>query len=211
MKNVMFIGKMCSGKTTCADTLCEEFGYKKLSLATPIKLIVQNEDKLDFILGTEIFPYLELSSAEQGRFREICKHSFTIPSDGPKYRERLQWLGTDGIRRQINDKVWINLLLNRVESEPDTLWTIDDVRFVNEYQALLPQFIPMLILVKPSIQITRITNLYPDADLSIVTHASEMEFELIRGLAGPDVGCINGNLPLDTMKAALIETIKGLN
>lgn len=211
MKNVMFIGKMCSGKTTCADTLCEAFGYKRLSLASPIKLIIQNEDKLDFILGTEIFPYLELSSAEQGRFREICKHSFTIPSKGPKYRERLQWLGTDGIRKQIDDKTWINLLLNRVSSEPDTLWAVDDVRFVNEYQMLASAFVPMIVLVKPATQILRITNLYGEFEPSILTHASEMEFELIRGLAGPDVGCVNGNLPLDAMKTSLLETIKGLN
>lgn len=207
----MFIGKMCSGKTTCADTLCENFGYKKLSLATPIKLIIQNEDKLDFILGTEIFPYLDLSSAEEGRFREICKRAFTIPSEGPKYRERLQWLGTDGIRKQIDDKVWINLLLNRVNSEPETSWVVDDVRFVNEYQMLVNTFIPMIVLVKPATQIFRITKLYGDFDPSILTHASEMEFGLIFGLAGPDVGYVNGNLPLDVMKTALIEKIKGLN
>ncbi len=211
MKDIMFIGKMCSGKTTCADTLCEAFGYKRISLASPIKLIIQNEDKLDFILGTEIFPYLELSSAEQGRFREICKRSFLIPSEGPKYRERLQWLGTDGIRKQIDDKVWVNLLLNRVNSEPETSWAVDDVRFVNEYLILDDTFVPMIVLVKPATQIFRITSLYGDFDPNILTHASEMEFELIRGLAGPDVKCVNGNLPLDTMKTALIETIKGLN
>jgi len=41
--NIMFVGKMGTGKTILSDKICNEFGYKMISFASPLKILAKEK------------------------------------------------------------------------------------------------------------------------------------------------------------------------
>lgn len=210
MQNLMFVGKMCSGKTTCANIVSEVFGYTPIALADPIKHVVYGLNKgedAEELLRKHIFSLVNLSVKQEDTFRRLAREVGDIPATGTKLRERLQFFGTDGGRQQVDDNIWIRCLLARITT--DKPWAVDDVRFLNEYEQLRHKFKPVVLSVNPDIQHIRLTRLYGKYDPKVLEHASESDFDQIRtrAILGGDALHLDANLQLDLMRAALIDLL----
>ena len=207
MKNIMFIGKMCSGKTYCADILTKH-GYTKLSLATPIK---EMEAGLDDAHGAMEFAELvypqfkyfkHYTEYQLNAMMKVLREAKKIPSELPKSRKRLQYIGTEGGRMQVDDKLWIKILQGKMEDREDGLWVVDDVRFKNEYTQLSALFTPVKISITQELQMERIHRLYPGFDEEALNHASETELESIDTEL-----TLDGSLSYDETEKLLLEII----
>jgi hypothetical protein len=134
-----FCGRMRSGKTELAK-VCEEFGYKRLYFALPLKQLCadildisidglneakNNNTDIGLFLGDDICTILsEETDIPLESVRETC-YGKTLNN----VREMLQFIGTDLIRKYNTD--WH---VNRVRQMIDTNYdyVLDDVRFPNE-------------------------------------------------------------------------------
>ena len=110
-------GKAGSGKDTCAGFLVDR-GYVRRGFADPLK------DAVRAIFG--------LTDAQLfGAEKEVVD-----PFWGKSPRRIMQLLGTEAVRNQIDDDVWIKSMLRFAESSPRPI-VVPDVRFPNEANAIL--------------------------------------------------------------------------
>ena len=156
---IAFAGRLNSGKTELAK-ICEDFGYKRLYFALPLKqlcakLIGVTIDEMNKLKRDETEINLELNS-------EACKlisKETLIPYHlvAEKclkrplidVREVLQFIGTDLIREY--DPDWhVNKVIEMIK--PDEKYVIDDVRFRNEYKALMKLGAVTWFIVRPDIK-----------------------------------------------------------
>ena len=186
---------MCSGKTTVADYLLKEISNsKKLTLAGPIYDLVDNLDDTDWkvLVDAYILPYYDPRDAIERRmnldvsedfylkWQKILFETKFIPAEKPKSRKRLQFLGTDGARERIDDKIWIKIAAEKARQEPDTTWTIEDCRFKNEFEYFENAgWQPIFLYMSKETQEKRIKKLYGEFDGSILKHSSETEIDKI--------------------------------
>lgn len=150
-------GKKKSGKDTIANFLVKDHGFKKLSLATPLKdLIVKvfkidkdllyNENKKDEHLDY----FITIDYHHLDKIREIVSEEWGFPIDyetrenieefhGKEIktpRQLMQTIGTDLIRKHIRDDVFIVLLLEQIKKTERPI-VIADARLQNERETLL--------------------------------------------------------------------------
>jgi hypothetical protein len=201
---------MASGKTVCSNYLVENHNYNKISLAEPIYWIVNNLNKESSInlYYHYLDPYINppLTYDNQIKIINLIEKIKKIPNEKPKPRKRLQWFGTDGIRKQICDTMWIDILLNRISKNPEKKYVVDDVRFPNELEILKKNnFIIVKLEVDSHIQRERLQHLYGKFDESILYHDSEKDIEKLKG----DI-TINANTPLKIMFQDLKKGLKGV-
>ena len=133
MARVAFAGPRGTGKTTLAEYLVQRYGFTRRSLATPIKRIIaecpQNSyERYQYLLrwAAELFPGRIVL---QARFATEAARVFAAERDPGR---RAQLLGTD-VARALDQEVWIRYLLEHLPPGPVV---VDDVRFVNECEAL---------------------------------------------------------------------------
>ena len=123
-------GKKLSGKDTIADYLCNNYKYKKISFADPLKDI----NRILFDLSYEQL-YGNLKEEPDSRWFNI------------KPREFNQFVGTNLFRdhmKELNEKFennfWVIHMKNRIEKlkkkDPNILIVIPDIRFQNEYDLI---------------------------------------------------------------------------
>jgi hypothetical protein len=136
MKNnkIKFIGisgKIGSGKDTTALELRTIINtYFKDSLIKPDVHIRYFADPLKEIVS--ILTGVEINKLYTQEGKNIYVESFEMTTG-----EMLQKIGTDVMRNNFDDNVWIKSLLNNYNSYPkNTLWIIPDVRFENEYDLI---------------------------------------------------------------------------
>jgi dephospho-CoA kinase len=174
---VMVIGKMTSGKTTVADHLVDNFGFKKLTLAKALKdmiVAIEAGDGAQKIVTEHVMNHVYLSAIERERMVTAIEKTMTLPHETPKPRKRLQYLGTEGGRQTVRDTIWIDIIKGQVK--PKEKYVIDDVRFLNEYQAFYAiNFVPIQVRITDETQKTRIIRLYGEFDPNILKHPSETE------------------------------------
>lgn len=186
---------MTSGKTTIANLLLDEIeNSKRLTLAEPIHQIVENLDRMDNrqLVEKFIIPYYESRNYIEVRLALDIPESFfrkwdnildrtrLLPLEKPKPRKRLQFLGTDGARNLIDDKIWIKIAINKSKKEPNVSWIIDDCRFINEYNAFIKAgWQPLFLHISKDIQHKRLSKLYGEYDPNILKHPSELEIDKI--------------------------------
>jgi hypothetical protein len=118
-----FIG---SGKSTVADTLVNEYDYKKLSFADNLKDGVAAVFNWDRTL-------LEGETKESREWRETPDTFWTNELGReitPRYT--LQLFGTDCMRRGFAEEIWVLSVKRQLIDNPDTNYVIPDVRFFNE-------------------------------------------------------------------------------
>ena len=223
MQNVMFIGRMASGKTTAADHLVKNFGYEKIAFADPIKhlveLIQQNEltdvivEKWLGMLGVQMTNWeslRKLHASMPGHKRSIdsimrylIDTTRGIPTEYPKPRKRLQYLGTTS-REQLVDDIWIRILLEKVKNS-DKSFVVEDVRFPNEHAALVTtKFTSFKLWIDREVQHSRLVKLYGRYDPAILKHPSETEVENITELDH----FIDGTKSIDSMLRSIEECLK---
>lgn len=109
---IAFCGFAGEGKTTAADYLCQEHGFRKASLADPIKSMIHT-----FLRDQGINPKWF------GKDDPIDM----IPGS-PSLRYLWQTLGTEWGRNLVDQEVWLQALIGRIQ--PPVV--VDDVRFKNE-------------------------------------------------------------------------------
>lgn len=111
MYDYFFVGKAGSGKSSCTKYLQEKYGYTITKFAHPVYAIAQN--------------YFEMKE---------------------KDRKLLQIIGTDAGRQWINPNIWVNrfkediqivILTSAYLNQKVPNFCSDDVRFKNEYEALI--------------------------------------------------------------------------
>jgi len=117
MESILGIcGGIGHGKDTAADFLVAEAGYRKLSLAYPLKVAVRDMFGLEdrHVFGT------------QADKAEVIDH-LTGAWTG---RALLELMGTDVCRR-VDPDIWVNKMFDEIRNTPGHI-VIPDVRFQNE-------------------------------------------------------------------------------
>lgn len=132
-------GRKESGKTELA-LICNEYGYKTISFATPLKTLIAN------LLGITIKQVNELKKVNntyvlQNMDLVFLSQETDIPLDivkekcGEKSfkntREIMQYIGTDLIR-EYNPNWHVNKTKETILLDKEQSYVIDDVRFPNE-------------------------------------------------------------------------------
>lgn len=113
-------GKAGAGKDTIADYLINRYGYKKISLADPIKRLVKDI----FVLSDHVV------------YDRVAREQPLPQWGGWTVRKLLQTIGTELFRKNIDEEIWVKSLIFRVNSDPDSNYVVPDCRFGNELSYL---------------------------------------------------------------------------
>ena len=118
-----FIG---SGKGTVGDILVEEYGFTKLSYADRLKDVAATLfgwDR-DLIEGDTVDSRIWRNEPDEWGTNEL----------GYDLTPRLvmQRVGTDCLRKGLDDRIWTLIVKKELQMNPDTNYVIPDVRFYNE-------------------------------------------------------------------------------
>lgn len=110
------VGKAGSGKDTVGNYICEHYGFVKMALADPLKASVKEMFCLD--------DFTVYDRAEREK---------PLP-DFPDWsvRKLFQYIGTDLMRKQFDDALWVKLLNKRIKNSEHSRIIVTDVRFPNE-------------------------------------------------------------------------------
>ena len=191
--NIAIIGTMGSGKTTCSKYLVENYGFTRISLAGPIYWIVNEMETGDprDLYYKHLHQYTK-KFLKEDQIQDLIgyiKHTKKcIPNELPKPRLRLQYLGTEG-GRQVDDEIWIKILLARVAENPDLHYVVDDLRFKNELEALSDaDFYSIKLDIATSVREQRLIELYGKVDKKAMAHRSEVDIEALPGDVYIDTG-----------------------
>lgn len=146
------IGKKRSGKDTFAQVLVDEFGYRRVAFADPLRAVALAAD-----------PYVRIEADEFGPvgftgavFPQQTHHrlSFVVDAVGWErakaardVRRFLQRLGSEGIR-SIAPMFWVDTALRTI-ADTDAPVVVTDVRFPNEANALRALGGTLVRIVRP--------------------------------------------------------------
>jgi hypothetical protein len=121
------VGLMGSGKDTVAERLVEQHGFKKDSFAKSLKDAVSSM----FNWNREM---LEGATNESRAWREQPDAYWSERFGKPVTpRWILQYFGTEVMRGQMYDAIWLDSCLGRYKGEPTV---ISDTRFINEIKTI---------------------------------------------------------------------------
>lgn len=125
-----FVGFIGSGKDTAADYLVNFHEFRRDSFANTLK------DAVSCVFGWDR-TLLEGRTKEAREWREQVDpwwaERLEIPSLTPRWV--LQYWGTDVLRNNFHDDIWIASLENKMRKTKDNI-VISDVRFPNEIKAI---------------------------------------------------------------------------
>ena len=117
----MFIVGVCghagSGKDTIGAYLCKRYGFQQESLAAPIKRLVKDIFVLD----------------DKTVYDRVEREKPLKDWNGWSVRKLLQYIGSELLRKNIDDKIWVKSLWRRIQkaSGPSN-FVITDLRIPNE-------------------------------------------------------------------------------
>lgn len=150
-------GKKKSGKDTVSDFLVKDQGFIKLSLATPLKDLIIKVFRIDKELlydddkkDKEFDYFITIDYSHLDKIRDIITEEwgFSIDYETREYieefygmeiktpRQLMQIIGTDLIRKNIRDDIFIVLLLEKIKKSQRPI-VIADARLHNERETLL--------------------------------------------------------------------------
>ena len=132
---IALIGAERVGKDTFADILVNEYGFKKHSMADPIREI-----------SKVIFPEWFNHCSDKGLEFNVDKDSIE-PNSGICPREFMKWLGTDIFQIEFHKRfpsinipdrsIWSSICAKKIiTGSEQTNWVIPDVRFKHEAHKL---------------------------------------------------------------------------
>lgn len=130
-KVIGLVGFIGSGKTTVANILAEDHGFTPISYAGSLKDAIASifSWPRDMLEGTT-----EASRVFRERKDEWWSEKFGRPITP---RHMLQYFGTEVMRNNLHQDIWILSVLKRIESNPEKDYVITDVRFRNEIKMVL--------------------------------------------------------------------------
>lgn len=111
-------GKKRSGKDAAAQHLVDRYGYTKLSFADPLK-----RGCMEFFGFSEDQVY--------GDLKEVVD-----PFWNATPRAILQFVGTDLMREQVQETIWVKRFLREVNAHPERRYVVPDLRFPNECEVI---------------------------------------------------------------------------
>lgn len=166
-----------SGKDSAANILVQEFGFFQTFFAKALKegvgrMLRLSEDQL------------------YGDLKEV-----TDPFWGKSPRELLQFIGTELMRQQFDQDVWMKVVEREISQIPDLDWVVSDVRFLNEAEFIRQNGGYIIKLVRKG----------SGASNGIEKHPSEVEMDLIR----PDF-TIDNNGSFSDLRARLLQVVDAL-
>lgn len=132
MNNIIigFVGFIGCGKDTAADYLVNFHGFRRDSFANTLK------DAISAVFGWDR-TLMEGRTAESRKWREEVDQwwakRLNIPHLTPRWV--MQYWGTDVLRNNFHDDIWIASLENKVRKTTDNI-VISDVRFPNEIKSI---------------------------------------------------------------------------
>lgn len=132
MNNIIigFVGFIGCGKDTAADYLVNFHGFRRDSFANTLK------DAISSVFGWDR-TLMEGRTAESRRWREEVDtwwaNRLNIPHLTPRWV--MQYWGTDVLRNNFHDDIWIASLENKIQKTKDNI-VISDVRFPNEIKSI---------------------------------------------------------------------------
>lgn len=118
------MGPAGAGKSSVANYLVEKYGAKKYALAAPLKQLA---------VDTMGFSHQQVWGTQEQKEAVDERYGFS-----PRWF--LQRLGTEGIRKNFGDDFWVRYTLGEggvIWRERPMLAVVEDVRFVNEAEAIL--------------------------------------------------------------------------
>lgn len=125
-----FVGFIGSGKDTAADYMVNFHGFRRDSFANSLKDAIANVFGWDRTL-------MEGRTSESREWREQIDNWWSVRLGIPHLTPRwvMQYWGTDVLRNNFHDDIWIASLENRIRKTKDNI-VVSDVRFKNEITAI---------------------------------------------------------------------------
>lgn len=123
---IALCGYARSGKNATGQILEDDYGFRQVSFAQALKNITASLNPLLQSAGPGTVPLAAM-------FRHYGDWD-AVKENVPASREFLQNLGV-ACREQIGEDVWVDALLNRIDTAP-ARYVITDCRFPNEVQAV---------------------------------------------------------------------------
>ena len=119
-----------SGKGTLADILVENHGFRKISFATKLKDVASvmfgwNRDLLEGI-----------TDESRAWREEVDEYWSNELEQEVTPRIMLQLFGTDCVRKNLHNNIWVSIVKKTLIDNPDVNWIIPDVRFPNEVDVI---------------------------------------------------------------------------
>lgn len=109
-----------SGKDTVADILHDEYEFGRVTLAAPLKEMVYT-----------LNPWVDALAGRPIRYQDFVDSvGLHEAKNHPEVRRLLQVYGTDVMRRQFGENVWVDLAYSG--KDPSDHWVVTDCRFQNE-------------------------------------------------------------------------------
>lgn len=124
---ISLVGYPGSGKDTIAGILAQEHGFTQVAFADPLRSIAYAINPLiPESHGVSVIRLQELIDEIGWR---AAKDNY------PEVRRFLEAVGTEGLRDNISDTIWIDLAMQKM-SDVSRHYVISDMRFPNEYDAV---------------------------------------------------------------------------
>lgn len=113
-----------AGKNTLADLIETHCGYKQIAFADALKNVAYGADPLLHPDGTTYRQAVDRYGTDGIKSTKY----------GPEYRRFLQNLGTQGVRDNMGEGTWVDIVKNRITDGGN--WTVTDCRFANEVSTI---------------------------------------------------------------------------
>lgn len=123
------------GKDTVGDILVSEYGFTRITFATALKDVIS-------ILFSWPRELLEGITEESRIWRETINEYWSekLGIAGFTPRKALQIIGTNLLRHQFYDDIWVNIVENKINMllslDPNTNIVLTDCRFTNEFNMI---------------------------------------------------------------------------
>lgn len=131
-KIIAFTGRAGSGKDYQCNLLKD---YKKLSFADALRDIAFSALNIPKNVGTSYYDQLKVQNCIDVEVWSDSRRSKLIYQDDINFRQFLEFLGTQGIRKYDND-FWCRCLVKQINDCNYDKICISDLRFINEYEYL---------------------------------------------------------------------------
>lgn len=158
-KIIGLCGRMRSGKSELSK-ICEQYGYKKLSFAIPLKRLCaelldlsmeglneakNNKTEISFTFNEDVCEFLSIeTNIPKNIVEKVC-----LNKKVEQVRDLLQFIGTDLIRGYN-----ANWHVERIKEmiEPEDKYVFDDVRFPNEKKLIEDLGGDCWFIIRPSLE-----------------------------------------------------------
>ncbi len=122
-----------SGKGTLADILVENHNFRKISFATKLK------DVASVMFGWDRDLLEGITDESRAWREEIDEYWSNELEQEVTPRIVLQIFGTDCVRNNLHNNIWVSIIKKTLIDNPDVNWVIPDIRFPNEVDVIQQQ------------------------------------------------------------------------